>query len=98
MKEITIDPLWVMGALFGAIGVGLGWYIVRLDTMVESLRKEILDMQKEIGSLQNADVNCTRDQTILKEDMSSIRDTILKLIARRYIRKSLRRYKVEHHG
>jgi hypothetical protein len=90
MKEIIIDPIWIFGALFSALGVGIGWYIVRLDGMVESLRAEIIKIEKDIGKLQNADVTCTRDQDILKMDMSHIRATMLKMVARRFMRKSLR--------
>jgi hypothetical protein len=90
VKEIAIDPLWIFGALFTILGVGCGWYIVRLDQMVEHLRDEIIDMQKDIGKLQNADVTCTNDQNILKQDMSHIRATLLKMVARRFMRKTLR--------
>lgn len=93
---VTVDPLWVLGALFTILGIGIGWYIVRLDQMVESLRDEIIKIEKDIGSLQNADVNCTRDQDILKMDMSHIRKVLLKIIGKRFVRKSLRRsFKVE---
>lgn len=90
MKEITIDPLWIMGALFSILGLGIGWYIVRLDQMVEKLREEIIKIEKDIGKLQNADVTCTADQTILKQDMSHIRETMLKMVSHRFMRKSLR--------
>ncbi len=90
---VTIDSMWLFGALVGAMGIGIGWYIVRLDAMVERLRDEIMRMENKIGSLQNADVNCTRDQDIMKRDMSHIRETMLKMVARRFLRKGLRRDK-----
>ena len=90
MKEMTIDPLWVFGALFSVLGIGVGWYIVRLDQMVESLRSEVIGIRQDIGKLQNADVTCTADQMILKQDMSHIRETMLKMVAKRFMRKSLR--------
>jgi hypothetical protein len=90
MKDIAVDPIWVAGTLFSAMAIGFGWYIVRLDHLVESLREEIIKMEKEIGALQNADVTCTRDQDILKMDMSHIRATMLKMVARRFMRRSLR--------
>lgn len=90
MHPIEVDPLWIMGALFTVIGVAGGWYIVRLDQMVESLRTEIIKIEKDIGKLQNADVTCTRDQDILKMDMSHIRETMLKMVSHRFMRKSLR--------
>jgi hypothetical protein len=90
MKDISVDPIWVAGTLFSAMAIGFGWYIVRLDHLVESLRDEIIKMEKEIGALQNADVTCTRDQDILKMDMSHIRSTLLKMVAKRFMRKQLR--------
>jgi hypothetical protein len=96
MKEITIDPIWIFGTLFTILGVGGGWYIMRLDSMVEHLRDEIIGIRQDIGSLKNADTACTRDQDILKRDMSHIRETMLKMVARRFLRKGLRRdYKKE---
>jgi hypothetical protein len=59
--------------------------------MVEDLRKEIIKIEKDIGKLQNADVTCTNDQTILKQDMSAIRETMLKIVARRFMRRGLRK-------
>jgi CcmD family protein len=92
MKEIVVDPLVVLGAAFAIIGIGLGWYIVRLDQLVEHLRDEVISIQKDIGKLQNADVTCTNDQTILKTDMSHIRQTLLRLVGRRAMRRELRRH------
>lgn len=93
---LSIDPLWVLGALFTIVGIGIGWYIVRLDAMVESLRDEIIKIEKDIGSLKNADINCTRDQDILKMDMSHIRRALLKIVGKRFVRRSLRRsFRVE---
>jgi hypothetical protein len=91
MKEITVDPIWVAGVLFSGMAIAFGWYIVRLDHMVEDLRKEIIKIEKDIGKLQNADVTCTNDQTILKQDMSAIRETMLKIVARRFMRRGLRK-------
>jgi len=91
MKEITVDPVWVAATLFTVMGVAFGWYIVRLDHMVEDLRREIIKIEKDIGKLQNADVTCTNDQTILKQDMSAIRETMLKIVARRFMRRGLRK-------
>lgn len=88
---ITINPVWIASLLFSALAIGFGWYIVRLDHLVEHLRDEIIKMEKAIGALQNADITCTADQTIMKQDMSSIRDAILKLITRRRLRKVLNR-------
>lgn len=88
---IKINPVWIASILFSVLGLGFGWYIVRLDHMVEHLRDEIIKIEKEIGALQNADVTCTADQQIMKQDMSSIRDAILKLITRRRLRKILNR-------
>lgn len=90
MKELTIDPLWILGALFTILAVVVGYYIVRFDTLVEDLRREIIKIEKDIGKLQNADVTCTRDQDILKMDMSHIRSTMLKMVSHRFMRKSLR--------
>jgi hypothetical protein len=90
MKEIVVDPLWLFGAMFSVMGLAFGWYIVRLDTMVEDLRKEIIVMNKEIGKLQNADVTCTNTQNIMLKDMSHIRETMLKMIARRFMRRKMR--------
>lgn len=91
MKEITVDPIWVAGTMITVMGVAFGWYIVRLDHMVEDLRKEIIKIENSIGKLQNADITCTNDQTILKQDMSAIRETMLKLIAKRFMRRGLRK-------
>lgn len=90
LKPIEVDPLIVVSSLFAAISVGFGWYIVRLDTMVEDLRKEIVAMMKAIGALQNADVSCTREQDIILRDMTHIRSTLLKMVSRRFMRNSLR--------
>jgi hypothetical protein len=86
---ITINPVWVASILFSAVCLGFGWYIVRLDHLVEHLRDELLAMKQDIGKLQNADISCTNDQTILKQDMSKIRGAILKLITRKRLRKFL---------
>jgi len=91
MEKVTLDPLWIMSAAFAVIGIGLGWYIVRLDTMVEKLREEIINMRHSIGKLENANTNCLSDQDILKRDMSAIRETLLKVIARRFMRRGLRK-------
>jgi hypothetical protein len=90
MKEITVDPVWILGALFTLVAIIVGYYIVRFDTLVEDLRKEIIKIEKDIGKLQNADVTCTTDQTILKTDMSHIRETMLKMVSHRFMRKALR--------
>jgi hypothetical protein len=90
MKEIVVDPLWLFGAMFSVMGLAFGWYIVRLDTMVEDLRKEIIAINKEVGKLQNADVTCTNTQNFMLKDMSHIRETLLKVVARRFMRKKMR--------
>jgi len=90
MKEIVIDPLWLITGLIAVIGAAVGFYIVRLDNMVEDLRKEIIKIEKDIGKLQNADVTCTTDMTIVKQDMTHIRSTMLKMVSHRFMRKSLR--------
>jgi len=87
---MVVDPLWIMGALFTLLAVIVGYYIVRFDTLLEDVRREIIKIEKDIGKLQNADVTCTRDQDILKMDMSHIRSTMLKMVSHRFMRKSLR--------
>jgi hypothetical protein len=86
---ITINPIWVASILFSAVCIGFGWYIVRLDHLVEHLRDEIVAMKQDVGALKNADVTCTAEQTIMKQDMSKIRGAILKLITRKRLRKFL---------
>jgi len=90
VKEITIDPFWFISGLVLVIGAGVGWYIVRLDTLVEELRKDVIRLEKSVGGLENANVNCVTDQTILKKDMSHIRSTLLKMVSHRFMRKQLR--------
>jgi hypothetical protein len=80
IKEIVIDPVIVMGTLFTIVGTGVAWLFIRMDQQMDNLRKEIIRMEKEIGALQNADVSCTRDQTILKTEMSSLREAMLRFV------------------
>lgn len=90
MEKIVIDPMWMITGLIAVIGASVGFYLVRLDNMVEHLRDEIIKMQKDIGKLQNADITCTQDQTILKMDMSHIRATLLKMVSHRFMRKKMK--------
>ena len=80
IKEIVIDPVIVMGTLFTIVGTGIAWLFIRLDHQMDALREEILRIEKDIGALQNADVSCTRDQTILKQEMSGLRDAMLRFL------------------
>jgi hypothetical protein len=85
-KGLLIDPLWLISGLIAVVGAGVGWFLVRLDEAVDDLQKDIIELHTIIGALQNADTNCTREQTVIKTDLSMIRDTILRLVPKRKIR------------
>jgi len=87
--KMTIDAIWIAGTLFGALGMGVAYFLVRMDHAIERLENKLNEVEEAIGSLKNADVSCTREQDLLRLDMRHIRHTLLKIVGYSAVRKFL---------
>jgi hypothetical protein len=80
---LQFDSFWIFAGMLALIGTGLGYYLVRMDQDMHELQKENVRLAAELSSLK-AQADATRlDQTIIKTEMSAVRDAILRLIPKR---------------
>lgn len=87
---IVIDPVWALTAMVAVVGAGLGYFLVRIDNDVRKIFETMSDhaASRDAHKARLDKLECDTERG--KDEMSAIREALLKIIGKSKLRKRYR--------